>query len=64
MRATPKSKARSAKSPGPVHLVENCEDVLNLDIPDDTPVAYITQTTLSVDDTRTTIERSKTASAT
>ncbi|HEY8193471.1 MAG TPA: 4-hydroxy-3-methylbut-2-enyl diphosphate reductase [Hyphomicrobium sp.] len=44
---------------GPVHLVENCEDVLNLDIPDDTPVAYITQTTLSVDDTRMTIEAIK-----
>jgi 4-hydroxy-3-methylbut-2-enyl diphosphate reductase len=44
---------------GPVHLVENCEDVLNLDIPDETPVAYITQTTLSVDDTRMTIEAIK-----
>jgi 4-hydroxy-3-methylbut-2-en-1-yl diphosphate reductase len=45
--------------PGPVYLVENCEDVANLDIPDDTPVAYITQTTLSVDDTRSTIEAVK-----
>ena len=44
---------------GPVHLVENCEDVLNLDIRDETPVAYITQTTLSVDDTRMTIEAIK-----
>jgi 4-hydroxy-3-methylbut-2-enyl diphosphate reductase len=44
---------------GPIHLVENCEDVRNLDIPDDTPVAYITQTTLSVDDTRMTIEAIK-----
>ncbi|MBS0239167.1 MAG: 4-hydroxy-3-methylbut-2-enyl diphosphate reductase [Proteobacteria bacterium] len=45
--------------PGPVYLVENSEDVENLDLPDDTPVAYITQTTLSVDDTRSTIEAVK-----
>ncbi len=44
---------------GPVYLVENGEDVAKLDIPDDTPVAYITQTTLSVDDTRSTIEAVK-----
>jgi 4-hydroxy-3-methylbut-2-en-1-yl diphosphate reductase len=44
---------------GPVYLVENREDVADLDIPDDTPVAYITQTTLSVDDTRSTIEAVK-----
>lgn len=44
---------------GPIYLVENSEDVANLDIPDDTPVAYITQTTLSVDDTRSTIEAVK-----
>ncbi len=40
---------------GPVHLVQDQRDVAALDIPDDTPVAYITQTTLSVDDTRATI---------
>jgi len=44
---------------GPVYLVENREDVEALDIPDDHPVAYITQTTLSVDDTRATIEAIK-----
>ncbi|WP_045835308.1 4-hydroxy-3-methylbut-2-enyl diphosphate reductase [Hyphomicrobium sp. 99] len=44
---------------GPVYLVENREDVANLDLPDETPVAYITQTTLSVDDTRSTIEAVK-----
>ena len=37
---------------GPVVLVQTEEDVEKLDIPADTPVAYITQTTLSVDDTR------------
>jgi len=35
-----------------VHLVSTIEDVAKLDLPDDTPVAYVTQTTLSVDDTR------------
>jgi len=44
---------------GPVHLVETRQDVVNLSISDDTPVAYITQTTLSVDDTRQTIEAIK-----
>jgi 4-hydroxy-3-methylbut-2-en-1-yl diphosphate reductase len=38
--------------PGPVVLVQTEEDVERLDIPTDSPVAYITQTTLSVDDTR------------
>jgi 4-hydroxy-3-methylbut-2-enyl diphosphate reductase len=36
----------------PIHLVSTVEDVAQLDLPDDTPVAYVTQTTLSVDDTR------------
>src|SRR5437868_859768 len=40
---------------GPVHLVQDQAGVLALDIPSDTPIAYITQTTLSVDDTRSTI---------
>ncbi len=44
---------------GPVYLVEDREDVEQLDLPDDTPIAYITQTTLSVDDTRATIEAVK-----
>jgi 4-hydroxy-3-methylbut-2-enyl diphosphate reductase len=37
---------------GAVHLVSTVEDVASLDVPDDAPVAYVTQTTLSVDDTR------------
>ncbi len=40
---------------GPVHLVSTVEDVERLDIPDGAPVAYVTQTTLSVDDTRSVI---------
>ncbi len=38
--------------PGPVLLVQNVDDVAALTLPADTPVAYITQTTLSVDDTK------------
>ena len=38
--------------PGPVLLVQNVDDVAALTLPSDTPVAYITQTTLSVDDTK------------
>lgn len=37
---------------GPVHLVQTEKDVDTLEIPTDEPVAYVTQTTLSVDDTR------------
>jgi 4-hydroxy-3-methylbut-2-enyl diphosphate reductase len=37
---------------GPVLLVQNEHDVEALDLPVDKPVAYVTQTTLSVDDTR------------
>ncbi|PMY01168.1 4-hydroxy-3-methylbut-2-enyl diphosphate reductase, partial [Pseudomonas sp. GW460-13] len=33
-------------------LVQNEAEVAQLDLPADTPVAYVTQTTLSVDDTR------------
>ena len=36
----------------PVHLVSTVEDVARLELPLDTPIAYVTQTTLSVDDTR------------
>lgn len=35
----------------PVQLVSTVSDVAGLDIPQDQPIAYITQTTLSVDDT-------------
>ena len=36
----------------PVHLVASAEEVARLDLPADAPLAYLTQTTLSVDDTR------------
>jgi len=44
----------------PVHLVQSEADVATLPIPLDTPVAYVTQTTLSIDDTRTIIAALKT----
>jgi 4-hydroxy-3-methylbut-2-en-1-yl diphosphate reductase len=40
---------------GTVFLVQTADDVAALDLDADTPVAYITQTTLSVDDTRAVI---------
>ena len=36
---------------GRIHLVETPEDVQTLDVPHDHPMAYVTQTTLSMDDT-------------
>ncbi len=41
---------------GQVHLISTVEDVAGLDLPDDLPLAYVTQTTLSVDDTKAVIE--------
>ncbi len=38
--------------PGKVHLVQTVEDVASLEVSDPDKLAYITQTTLSVDDTR------------
>ena len=43
----------------PMHLVATEADVAALALPIDTPVAYVTQTTLSVDDTRGVIEALK-----
>ncbi len=40
---------------GEVHLVADESDVAALDLPLDTPLAYVTQTTLSVDDTKNVI---------
>lgn len=45
--------------PGPVILIQRLEDVATLEFPVDKPLAYVTQTTLSVDDTREIIEALK-----
>jgi len=48
----PEVEGTMGRIPGKVHLVSNRDDVSALDIPNHIEVAYITQTTLSVDDTR------------
>ncbi len=48
----PEVEGTLGQIPGPVVLVQTEADVDSLDLPSDTPVAYVTQTTLSVDDTR------------
>ncbi len=44
------------EAPGRIHLVETPEDVRSLPLSETTPVAYLTQTTLSVDDANRVIE--------
>ncbi len=51
----PEVEGTMGRIPGPVILVQTQEEVDALDLPPDTPIAYVTQTTLSVDDTRTII---------
>ncbi len=48
----PEVEGTLGQVPAPVYLVGSVDDVLALDLSADTPLAYITQTTLSVDDTR------------
>ncbi len=55
----PEVEGTMGQIPGLVHLVQTEEDVKSLPLADDTPVAYVTQTTLSIDDTRGTIEAIK-----
>ncbi len=40
----------------PVYLISTVGDVAKLDLPHDTPLSYVTQTTLSIDDTRGVID--------
>jgi (E)-4-hydroxy-3-methyl-but-2-enyl pyrophosphate reductase (IPP and DMAPP forming) len=48
----PEVEGTMGQVPGTVLLIQTEKDVETLNIPPHTPVAYITQTTLSVDDTR------------
>ena len=48
----PEVEGTLGQIPGPVLLVQTEEDVAAINLPADTPIAYVTQTTLSVDDTR------------
>lgn len=43
-------------APDSMLLVERVEDVAELDVPDDTEISYLTQTTLAVDDTKDVID--------
>lgn len=51
----PEVEGTTGQIDGPVHLVQTEADVATLDIATEAPVAYVTQTTLSVDDTRSII---------
>jgi 4-hydroxy-3-methylbut-2-enyl diphosphate reductase len=48
----PEVEGTIGQIPGKVLLVQSEAEVAQLDLPLDTPLAYVTQTTLSVDDTR------------
>jgi 4-hydroxy-3-methylbut-2-enyl diphosphate reductase len=48
----PEVEGTMGRIDGPVFLVQTEKDVGMLDLPVDAPMAYVTQTTLSVDDTR------------
>lgn len=48
----PEVEGTTGRLGGKVHLVQKEADVAALDLPSDAPVSYVTQTTLSVDDTR------------
>jgi 4-hydroxy-3-methylbut-2-enyl diphosphate reductase len=48
----PEVEGTMGRIPGGVHLVTNLRDVADLKVRDPKSVAYVTQTTLSVDDTR------------
>ncbi|NBX73553.1 MAG: 4-hydroxy-3-methylbut-2-enyl diphosphate reductase [Alphaproteobacteria bacterium] len=55
----PEVEGTLGRVPGTVHLISEVEDVAGLNVADANKLAYITQTTLSVDDTREVIEALK-----
>jgi len=52
----PEVEGTMGQIPGGVHLISTVEDVAKLEVEDPNKLAYVTQTTLSVDDTRVIIE--------
>ena len=52
----PEVEGTMGRIPGTVHLVDDVKDVQALEVHDPDKLAYVTQTTLSVDDTRDVIE--------
>lgn len=55
----PEIEGTLGRIPAKVHLISNVEDVAKLDVKNPEKLAYITQTTLSVDDTKATIDALK-----
>ena len=55
----PEVEGTMGRIPGAVHLITNLADVETLAVADENEVAYVTQTTLSVDDTREIIDALK-----
>jgi 4-hydroxy-3-methylbut-2-enyl diphosphate reductase len=55
----PEVEGTMGQAGAPVHLVSSKEDVYRLELDVSTPVAYVTQTTLSIDDTRSIIDALK-----
>jgi 4-hydroxy-3-methylbut-2-enyl diphosphate reductase len=55
----PEVEGTMGQAGAPVHLVSSRQQVDTLDLSPDTPVAYVTQTTLSMDDTSAIIEALK-----
>jgi 4-hydroxy-3-methylbut-2-en-1-yl diphosphate reductase len=58
-RGHPEVEGTMGQAGAPVQLVSSREDVAKLDLARDTPIAYVTQTTLSIDDTSGIIEALK-----
>jgi 4-hydroxy-3-methylbut-2-enyl diphosphate reductase len=58
-RGHPEVEGTMGQAPEGIHLVESIHDVQALTIPVDTPVAYVTQTTLSVDETKEIVDALK-----
>jgi len=52
----PEVEGTMGQIPGGVRLISSVDDVARLEVPDPEKLAYVTQTTLSVDDTRAIIE--------
>jgi 4-hydroxy-3-methylbut-2-enyl diphosphate reductase len=55
----PEVEGTMGRIPGPIHLISSVEDVARLEVRDPQQLAYVTQTTLSVDDTRAIIDALK-----
>ncbi len=52
----PEVEGTRGRIPGPVHVLSTVEEVENLVVRDPSRLAYVTQTTLSIDDTRSVID--------